>query len=298
MQGGQQLPRRAADTASSNGKYWYLFKYTPADARRHCRPNGPPELTGKDLVESGITADVDPNSGQPIVAVAVHGPRLGRVQADHEGGVRPWSRQRGPGREAERWRRPDDHQPVRAAQRDRPRRPAPVDAVHRLHATRASPSGIAGNAQITEPQRGGGEPDLALVLQSGSLPYTFEQLAETERLGDARQELAPPGDPRRDRGPDHRRDLPARPLPLPRARRGLRPRDLRAPLLRGDPPLQRDADAAGLRRPDPHDRRRGRRERRRLRTHQGRGARRDARCAPRSRPVTARASTRFSTRTS
>ena len=39
----------------------------------------------------------------------------------------------------------------------------------------------------------------ALVLQSGSLPYSFQQLATDRGLGDARQELAPPGDPRGDR---------------------------------------------------------------------------------------------------
>ena len=40
-----------------------------------------------------------------------------------------------------------------------------------------------------------------------------------------------------------------------------------------DPALQRHADAPGLRRHDPHDRGRGRREHRHLRTHQGRVAR-------------------------
>ena len=47
--------------------------------------------------------------------------------------------------------------------------------------------------------------------------------------------------------------------------------DLRGVHVRRDPALRRDADAAGLRRADPDDRRRGRRERRHLRTHQGRG---------------------------
>ena len=47
--------------------------------------------------------------------------------------------------------------------------------------------------------------------------------------------------------------------------------------VRHDPALRRHADAAGLRRHDPHARRRGRREHRHLRTHQGRGARRQIR---------------------
>ena len=68
--------------------------------------------------------------------------------------------------------------------------------------------------------------------------------------------------------------------------------------VRRDPAPPRHADAAGLRRPDPHDRRRGRRERRHLRTHQGRSAVREVRPRTRSRPATRRASTRSSTRTS
>ena len=47
--------------------------------------------------------------------------------------------------------------------------------------------------------------------------------------------------------------------------------------VRRDPAARRDADAAGLRRPDPDDRRRGRREHRHLRTHQGGGAVREVR---------------------
>ncbi|HEX4325118.1 MAG TPA: hypothetical protein VHZ77_10870, partial [Gaiellaceae bacterium] len=56
-------PGAGQQGSSQNGKYWYLFKFFPT------RPDGPPQLTGKDLVESGITADVDPNTGQPIVTL-------------------------------------------------------------------------------------------------------------------------------------------------------------------------------------------------------------------------------------
>ncbi len=97
------------------------------------------------------------------------------------------------------------------------------------------------------------------------------------RLGDARQGLAEPGEEGRAGRPADRRALPAPPLPLPRPRRRDRPRHLRRVPVRGDPAPQRDADAAGLRRHDPDDRRRRRRERRHLRTHQGRGARREVR---------------------
>ena len=60
MHGREQLPRRRPNGTSKIGKYWYLFKL-------------PPALTGKDLVESGITADVDPNTGSPIVTLQFTG---------------------------------------------------------------------------------------------------------------------------------------------------------------------------------------------------------------------------------
>jgi len=53
---------------SKSGEYWYLFKL-------------PPALTGKDLVESGIAADVDPNTTQPIVRLQFNG-RGGRAFQD------------------------------------------------------------------------------------------------------------------------------------------------------------------------------------------------------------------------
>ena len=95
-----------------------------------------------------------------------------------------------------------------------------------------------------------------------------------------------------------RRDLPPRLLPLPRRGGGHRARHLRGLPVRDHPPLQRDADVAGIRRPRPDVRGRGRRERRDLRTHQGRSARRAlrARCDRAGIPEGLR--TRSSTRTS
>ena len=117
------------------------------------------------------------------------------------------------------------------------------------------------------------------------------------RLGHARQGLAEAGPQRRDRRPDPGRGLPASPLPLPRPRRGDRPRRLLGIHVRRDPDLRRHAHAAGLRRPDPDDRRRRGRERRRVRTHQGRSARREIGEGRDSGAATRRASTRSSTRT-
>ena len=59
-------PGAESSVTSTTGSYWYLFKDFPASAQH---PNGPPQLTGKDLVESGISADVDANPGEPIVTI-------------------------------------------------------------------------------------------------------------------------------------------------------------------------------------------------------------------------------------
>lgn len=49
-------PGAGTNGTSRSGKYWYLF-------------DGSPQLTGKDLLESGIAASVGQNSGQPIVTL-------------------------------------------------------------------------------------------------------------------------------------------------------------------------------------------------------------------------------------
>ena len=108
--------------ASPNGTYWYLFKYYPE------RPNGPPEITGKDLNESNISAGADQNTGAPQVTLGFtgHGGKMFQAITKAEYRPRP-ARRRSP-------RLRGHAQPaVRAAQRDRSRRQAPVDAVHRLH---------------------------------------------------------------------------------------------------------------------------------------------------------------------
>ena len=155
-----------------------------------------------------------------------------------------------------------------------------------------NPDGIPGDngAQITGIGDVGEAKDLALVLQTGALPIEFIQVDRTQVSATLGKDSLNEALPRVGRGPAHRRALPARRLPLPRPRRGLRPRDLLGAAVRGDPALRRHADAAGLRGHDPRDRRRGRREHRHLRTHQGRSGRRASRSAPRSRTATARAS--------
>ncbi len=229
-----------------------------------------PEMTGRDLVLSGTKADFG-QAGGPDRDAPVHEPRLESVPEDHAGGgaARPGALQ--PRRQAGR---PDE---LRAALRDRPRRPAAVDAVHRLQAEpRRNPRPERARSTWARAARS----RTRRTSRSCSRPVRCPSASRRSSAPTSRRRSARTRCTRRQGGhrrPRRRRDLPARPLPLPRPRRGVRARDLRALLLRRDPALQRDADAAGLRRPDPDDRRRGRRERRRLRTHQGRSARREVR---------------------
>jgi SecD/SecF fusion protein len=149
---------------SKNGEYWYLFKL-------------PPALTGEDLVESGITADVDPNSGQSIVTLQFtgHGSHefkritereynLGRVNAGQAGQLNA-----------------KDQQTIatyaghNAIVLDGELKETPyID-----YTDPTLSQGIVGNAQITEPDSDAAS-ETALVLQSGSLPYTFTRLSQTE----------------------------------------------------------------------------------------------------------------------
>jgi SecD/SecF fusion protein len=167
--GGGQTPPPA-------GKYWYLFKYYYPPTPQH--PDGPPQLTGSDLVESGITQDVDPNTGQPIVTLQFtsRGSRefkkitaaeyqRGRINAGQHPGALTTS----------------DQNVINAY--------AGHNAIVLDGELKETPyidytspqlsQGIVGNAQISEPNPKAAH-QTALVLQSGSLPYTFKQIERTE----------------------------------------------------------------------------------------------------------------------
>jgi SecD/SecF fusion protein len=166
-----------ANGKSSSGKYWYLFKYTPDSPSG----NGPPELTGKDLVESGITADVDPNTGQNIVTLQFtsHGSKefkriteaeynRGRVNAGQNGQLNPQ------GTQSQIQSIVNQFAGHNAIILDGQLRETPyID-----YTDSTLSQGIVGNAQITEPNAKAAS-ETALVLQSGSLPYTFKQLQQT-----------------------------------------------------------------------------------------------------------------------
>ena len=147
--------------APKSGASWYLLKL-------------PPPLSGKDLVESGIAKTVDPNTGQPIVTLQfTHAGsqafrritqaeyNRGRVNAGEAGqlaGASPSVVNRYAGHNAIVLDGVLEETPY-------------ID-----YTDAALSQGIVGNAQITEPSEAVAN-RTALVLQSGSLPYTFKQVA-------------------------------------------------------------------------------------------------------------------------
>ena len=258
----------------------------PLQARPRPRDHAGPADDRRDAEASGTRADIDPTTGQPIVLMQFTGKGNKAFQRHHA--------RRGAARHAAR--RLGRHRSTsRSCSTTRSGRSPQIDYTQ-------YPNGIDPTATAPRSPASSGHSeakDLALVLQTGALPVQVQtrSSAPTSRRRSARTRCT---GRRRAAivGLLARRDLPAHPLPLPRPRRRDRPRHLRGVPVRGDPALQRDADAAGLRRADPDDRRRGGRERRHLRTHQGRGARGQVRARRDRAPATPRASTRSSTRTS
>jgi SecD/SecF fusion protein len=176
------VPAHRLVVNSPGGKLWYLFKYFP---NRKASPgssgtDGPPELKGDDLVESGIQATVDPNSGQPVVDLQFthHGTKQFQkiTKAEYFRG------QLAAGNASQA----GNHDPNVVQQY------AGHNAIVLDHVLQSTPyidytqgdlsDGIGGGqAQITMGAGGMGQAnDLALILKSGSLPYSFNQIARTD----------------------------------------------------------------------------------------------------------------------
>jgi SecD/SecF fusion protein len=151
---------------SKNGTYWYLFK-------------GPPALTGKDLKESQITADFDPQTGVPEVVLGFTGHGSREFQRITREEYRRGQSAAGIAGQA------GNHDPntiQQYAQHNAIVLDGVLESTPYIDYTNASlADGIAGQATI---QMGAGglsaAKDLALVLQSGSLPYTFQQIERTD----------------------------------------------------------------------------------------------------------------------
>jgi SecD/SecF fusion protein len=176
------VPAHRLVVHSPGGKAWYLFKYFPS---RKAPPgssgtDGPPELKGNDLVESGIQATVDPNSGQPVVDLQFtgHGTKEFQKITRQE----YYRGQLAAGQAGQS----GNHDP-NVVQQYAAHNAIVLDGVLQstpyIDYTDGSLSdGIGGGqAQITMGAGGLGQAnDLALILKSGSLPYSFQQIERTD----------------------------------------------------------------------------------------------------------------------
>ena len=135
-------------------KTWYLFKYDPDN------PNGPPEVTGKDLKLSGTRADLDPSRG-PVVLMEFNGKGSKKFQNITSGLYRRGNLLGAP-----------QHFAI-VLDRE-------IKSFPQIDPNDSSLSnGISGNAQITGLNSFSEAKNLALVLQTGSLPYQFTTLEST-----------------------------------------------------------------------------------------------------------------------
>jgi SecD/SecF fusion protein len=172
--GNRQLVHGAAQTAatkpvkvSPNGVYWYLFKYAPT------APNGPPEITGSELDESAIAADVG-QDGKPEVTLGFKGKGgtefKNITQAEYNRGLQQAGSNGSLGTLNQLY-----------AQHNAIVLDGKLQATPYIDYTNTNLSqGIVGGAVIGDMGSMKAAQDLALVLQSGSLPYKFKQLTETQ----------------------------------------------------------------------------------------------------------------------
>jgi SecD/SecF fusion protein len=162
-----------SQTTPASATYYYLMKYNPDS------PNGPPEMTGKDLNSSGTRADIDPQSNAPVVLMQFSGHgsnEFERITKNEAQAGQQAATLAGQGGSS-------DPNVVTSFARhfaivlDNKLQSAPYIDYKR------NPEGIAGgNAQIDLGQGGtmGEAKDLALVLQTGALPVTFVQIERTD----------------------------------------------------------------------------------------------------------------------
>jgi SecD/SecF fusion protein len=159
-----------AQAASPNGTYYYLMKYYPDG-----QPNGEgaiPEMNGNDLVLSGTRADYG-QAGQPVVLLQFTnhgGNQFGKITKE----------------EAQRGQTKYDL----AGKQGDPTNFAQHFAIvldQQLESTpyidfKQFPDGIQGNNAEIDLNGGtfGEAKDLALVLQTGALPVTFQQIERTD----------------------------------------------------------------------------------------------------------------------
>jgi SecD/SecF fusion protein len=138
---------------------YYLFKYDPTNPNEEKRI---PQMTGAELKSSGTQADFDPQSGQPVVRLSFTGKGnriFQRITKDLY--------QRG-----RLWQQPQQFAIV--LDRD-------IKSWPQIDYTDPSLSnGISGGGQITNIGKYSEAKDLAIVLQTGALPYVFKQQEQSQ----------------------------------------------------------------------------------------------------------------------
>ena len=148
---------------SGSGPQWYLFKL-------------PPALTGKDVISSSVAADIDPNTGQPIVTLSFT--RSGSAAFKR---ITKAEYDRGRVNAGVAGRLTSANQSViaRYAGHNAIVLDGQLEEMPYIDYTDTALSlGIVGNAQITEPTAAAAQ-RTALVLRSGSLPYAFQQVGRS-----------------------------------------------------------------------------------------------------------------------
>jgi SecD/SecF fusion protein len=158
-----------ATAASKNGTYYYLFKYFPNN------PDGPPELTGKDLNSSGISAQIDPNTNQWATLLSFTGHGSNQFQkitkAEFERGKLAASLA-GHGGDRSLVQQYAGHSAIVLDNQ--------LQSTPYIDYTDSSlQDGISGGAQITTGSQSQAN-DLALILQTGALPVSFKQIERTD----------------------------------------------------------------------------------------------------------------------
>src|SRR5436190_207595 len=137
----------------------------------------PPAMTGTALVDSGTDADVAPSSGSSIVTLQFtgHGSHEFKRITELE-----YNRGRLNAGQAGQLNATDQNTIATYAGHNAIVLDGELQETPYIDYTDSTLSlGIAGNAQITEPNADAAK-STALVLQSGSLPYTFTRLQQTE----------------------------------------------------------------------------------------------------------------------
>jgi preprotein translocase subunit SecD len=146
--------------------YYYLFKYDPDNTEHPI-----PELTGADLNLKGTRNDIDPTTAEPVVLMSFTASGAKKFQS-----ITQTLAERGRTLHNERGGVPENYFQQFAIVLDREMRSAPTIDFNE------NPAGIPGDngAQITDIGSLNEAKDLALVLQTGALPFAFQVVSRDE----------------------------------------------------------------------------------------------------------------------